>query len=235
MLVAAVPAVIVCHEMGHVIAGRLGGYYVAAAGMGGGRRPWRIPLSRRFNLYLGPVPLAGGATIAFPARSPMPRWAAFSLHYGGIVGQLVLQGALHLVYWRVEAARPWLVPALALNALVIVANLIPWRSRLGGMGVESDGARAARALRGAAVGGLRRAPDDPPAAGGEPPLPPAAFDVLDARLDSPVGRFVLDVVRARHVDDERSRAFLSEAEPPAGAPALYVDLWRTLRARDRTP
>ena len=220
MLAAAAPVVVASHELGHVVAGRLGGYYVAAMGMGGGHRFLRVPLGGRFNLFFGAVPLAGGATIVFPTRTPMGRRAAFGYHYGGIVAQLVLQGVAHLVYWQLPETRPFLWPGLALNASVLVANLIPFRTSIGPLPLESDGARASQSLR--TPGGVSME-----AFTG---VEPGAFDVVESRLSTPTGRFVLAVCRAARFDDERSAAFLETAIPPAGTPRMYRKLFEDLRA-----
>ncbi len=206
-LLAAVPVVVIVHELGHVIGGRLGGYYVAAAGMGGGRRFLTIPLGRRFNLFLGPLPLAGGATIAFPTRDPMGRGSAFVYHYGGIASQLLLQTALHLLYWQLPALREPLLPAVVFNAAVIIANLAPYRIRVGGVSLASDGARALAAI--AAPGGAPPQPD-----GG---MGTEGFDAVAARLGTPVGHHVLDVCRALAGGGD---AHVPPAPP--GTPAFYV-------------
>ncbi len=219
MLAAAAPAVVICHELGHVAAGRLGGYYVAAMGMGGGKRFVRIPLGNRFNLFIGAVPLAGGATIVFPTRTPMGRRAAFAYHYGGIVAQLLLQGLAHLAYWQFPELRPYLLPGLALNASVLVANLIPFHTSIGPLPLESDGARASRSLR--SPGGVSMEAFTGVDSG--------AFDVVESRLSTPTGRFVLAVCRATMIDDERSATFLATASVPSGTPELYRRLFEDLR------
>ncbi len=221
LLLAAVPLVVAVHELGHVIGGRVGGYYVAAAGIGSGRRFLTLPLTRRFNLFFGPLPLAGGATIAFPTRLPMGRASAFIYHYGGILGQLVLQAAVHLVYWKMPDLRPTLLPGIALNAAVIAANLLPYRVQVRGVAIASDGARAMAAI----------------AAGrGSPPAPQGGmgtegFDAVEARLGTPVGRFVLGICRALSLRGRSSDTFLRTAPEPAGVPDLYRSMLRQEREK----
>ena len=211
MLLAAVPLVVTVHELGHVLGGRLGGYYVAASGIGGGRRFWTLPLTRRFNLFVGPLPLAGGATVAFPTRLPMGRYSAFVYHYGGIVAQLLLQVGIHLLYWRLPELRGALLPVIALNAAVVVANLAPYRVAVGGLTVASDGARAL-----AAIGEGR----------GEAPTPQGGMgtdelDAVEARLCSPVGLHVLTVCRVLSTPDPRREELEALLDAPRGTPELY--------------
>ncbi len=219
MLCVFLPVVSAVHEAGHVVGGRLGGYYVAASGFGGGRRFFTAAVSDRLNLFLGPNLLAGGATIAFPARLPMGRGAAFAYHYGGIAAQLVLQVALHMVYWKVPEARPYLLPGLSLNALVLITNTVPLRVPVGDLVLATDGARVLEALGSRAAHAL-----GPQASLGSP-----QFSAMRARLGTEVGRFVLDVCRARVVDDERSAAFLASATPPPGTPELYCAAFAELQ------
>jgi hypothetical protein len=213
MLLAAAPLVVVAHELGHVIGGRLGGYYVAAAGIGGGRRFLTIPLSRRFNLFVGPLPLAGGATIAFPTRVPMGRANAFVYHYGGIAIQLLLQLALHLLYWRLPDLRTFLLPAVALNGAVIVANLVPYRIRVGGILVASDGARALAAI----AAGRGDAPQPEGGMGTE------GFDAVAARIGTPVGHHVLSLCRAQ-AGENLPPGTSAPGPPPPATPAFYASL-----------
>ena len=208
LLLTAVPLVVAVHEFGHVLGGRLGGYYVAAAGIGGGRRFWTIPLTRRFNLFVGPLPLAGGSTIAFPTRMPMGRRSAFVYHYGGIVAQLLLQAGIHLLYWQVPELRSALLPAIALNATVIAVNLAPYRVRVGGLLVASDGARALAAI---AAGH-----DDAPVPDGG--MGTDELDSVEARLGSSVGLHVLAVCRALATPGAATADLRSS---PAGTPELY--------------
>lgn len=220
MLCVFLPVVSLIHEAGHVVGGRLGGYYVAASGFGGGRRFWTTPLSRRLNLFLGLNLLVGGATIAFPTRLPMGRAAAFAYHYGGIAAQLVLQVALHLVYWKVPEARPYLLPGLSFNALVLVMNTLPLRLPVGeDLVLASDGARVLEALGSRAASAI-----GPQASLGSP-----QFRAMRARLGTDVGRFVLDVCRARAVDDEWTANFLASATPPPGTPVLYCKTFEELQ------
>ena len=219
MLIAFLPVVAIVHEAGHVVGGCLGRYYVAAVGLGGGRRFLHIPIGPRFNLFVGPVLLAGGATIAFPTHLPVRRRHAFSYHYGGIAAQLLFQAALHMVFWGIPSVRPLLLPGLALNALVVVANLLPYRIPVGGYRLASDGARALAAI-GASVN------LSPQAGLGAP-----AFRGVAARLGTDVAQFVLDVCRARVVNDDRSREFLLNATSPDGTPELYEAVFYFLRAR----
>jgi len=225
LLLAAVPLVVAVHELGHVLGGRLGGYYVAASGIGGGRRFWTLPLTRRFNLFVGPLPLAGGATVAFPTRLPMGRYSAFVYHYGGIVAQLLLQGGLHALYWQLPELRGALLPVIALNAAVVVANLAPYRVKVGGLRVASDGARALAAI----------------AAGrGEAPTPQGGMgtdelDAVQARLCSPVGLHVLTVCRALSAEDPQRGELEALAVAPAGTPELYVRVIQEGLARLASP
>ena len=221
MLAAAVPVVVAVHEAGHVLGGHLGGYYVAAAGIGAGRRLWALPLTARFNLFIGPLPLAGGATVAFPTRVPVRRRDAFFYHYGGIASQLLLQACVHLLYWWVPDARPLLLPGIALNAAVMVANVLPYEVRLGALVLASDGARALAALNDTADGAVS------PQGG----LGVEGFAAAEARVVTDVGRFVLGVCRVLNVDDDRSRAFLTTGRlPPPGTPPLYASIFERERA-----
>jgi len=220
MLIAFLPVVAAVHELGHIAGGRLGGYYVAAAGLGGGRRFLTLPLGRRFNLFVGPLLFTGGATIAFPGRIPTPRWAAFTYHYGGIVAQLGLQAALHLLFWHVPEARPYLLPGIALNGLVVVVNLLPYRLPLGSSLVASDGARALSALA---------ARDE---LGPQSGLGEDLADAVRARLGTDVARFVLTVCQARARSDDTSVRSLRSATPPPHVPRLYLDVFEQLRDQD---
>lgn len=215
MLVAFLPVVAGVHELGHITGGRLGGYYVAAAGLGGGRRFFTLALGRRFNLFLGPLLFTGGATIAFPGRIPTSRWAAFVYHYGGIVAQLVMQITLHLIYWYLPDTRPFLLPGIALNGLVVVVNLLPYRFPVGSAMVASDGARALSAL------GTDLAPQSG--------LGADLAEAVGARLGTDVAHFVMGVCRARTGLDPESRRFLLEATPPDRTPRLYRDVFEQLR------
>lgn len=217
MLFAFLPVVATVHESGHIVGGRLGGYYVAASGLGGGRRFFKVALGRRFNLFVGPLLFTGGATIAFPGRMPTPRWAAFVYHYGGIVAQLALQVVLHLAYWQLPETRLFLLPGIALNGLVVVVNLLPYRIPLGNTMVASDGARALSAL-GTDLG---------PQSG----LGADLVEAVGARLGTDVSRFVLGVCRARDGMDAESKRLLLESTPPDGVPRLYEDVFRKLRDR----
>jgi len=212
------------HELGHVAGGRAGGYYVAAAGLGGGRRFLRVPLGRRFNLFFSPWLLAGGATVAFPTRLPMPRSAAVAYHYGGIVAQLLLQGALHLTYWRWPEVRPLLLPALGLNALTVMTNLVPYRIRPAGLEVASDGARVLAAIRGEPE--MTVVPRGGLALG--------AWARIEARLGTAVGRYVLAVCRVR-AEVQQGREGVSLGEPPEGTPALYREVAAELKLRTASP
>ncbi len=223
MLVAFLPVVSAVHEAGHVIGGRLGGYYVAASGFGGGRRFWKLEVSRRLNLFVGPNPLAGGATIAFPTKLPMGRAAAFSYHYGGIAAQLVLQVVLHAIYWQAPDLRPLLLPGMLLNASVLATNTVPFRVPVGDLVLASDGARVLEALGSKAVRAI----------GPQASLGSRQFGTIGARVGTDVGRFVLAVCRARAVDDEASQRFLAEGRPPAGTPELYVRTFLELQNSER--
>lgn len=223
MLVAFLPVVSAVHEAGHVLGGRLGGYYVAASGFGGGLHFWKVSLTPRFNLFIGPNPLAGGATIAFPTRLPMGRFAAFSYHYGGIAAQLALQVVLHMAYWRAPELRSLLLPGMLLNAGVLVTNTVPFRVPVGDLVLASDGARVLEAL------GSRAALAIGPQASLGSPL----FGAIAARVGTDVSRFVLGVCRARAVDDETTRRFLAQGSPPPGAPALYVRTFEELQNSER--
>lgn len=222
-MAAALPVVIAVHELGHVAGGRAGGYYVAAAGLGTGRRFLRLALGRRFNLFLGPWVLGGGATVAFPTRVPMPRGSAFAYHYGGIIAQLILQGGLHLAYWRWPEARLVLLPAIGLNAVTLMTNLLPYRIRLGGLELASDGARVWAALRG-----------EPEIAvvprGG---LALGAWERVGARLGTGVGRYVLAVCRARA--EGGGGALSALGPPPEGTPALYREQVRLTTSQNSVP
>ncbi len=223
-LAAALPVIVGVHELGHVAGGLLGGYYVAAAGLGTGRRFLRLRLGPRFNLFVGPWLLGGGATVAFPTRAAMPRRAAVAYHYGGIVAQLVLQAVLHGIYWRWPEARAALLPALGLNAVTLMTNLVPYRLRLRGWAVASDGAQVWAALRGEAA--LSVVPR-----GG---LPLGAWDRIEARLGTPVGRYVLQVCRV--LAEGGSPADLATlGPPPEGTPALYREQVRTAIAGGAAP
>jgi hypothetical protein len=219
MLIAFLPLVSAVHEAGHVIGGGLGGYYVAATGFGGGRRFWTVALSPRLNLFFGPNPFAGGATVAFPTRLPMGRGAAFSYHYGGIAAQLALQVVLHAVYWLAPELRSLLLPGMLLNAGVLATNTVPFRLPVGELVLASDGARVLEAL------GSRAAR----AVGPQASLGSPQFSAIGARIGTDVGRFVLGVCRARSVEDENSRRFMEQQTPPAGTPELYVQTFEELQ------
>jgi hypothetical protein len=220
ILLAYVPLISAVHEGGHVIGGRIGGYYVAASGFGGGRRFWRLPLGRGFNLFLGPELWAGGATVAFPTHIPMDRFGAFTYHYGGIAAQLLLQLSLHAVYVTWPETRLFVLPGILFNALVIGANVVPYRLPVGSQILASDGSRVLAAL-GASRNQLL------PQAG----LGAETFDPISSRVRSEIGSFVLNICRAKAIDDRVTWDFLGTAQVPAGCPQLYVEEFERLRDR----
>ncbi len=220
ILAAYVPIVSAVHEGGHVLGGRLGGYYVAASGFGGGRRFWTLPLGRGFNLFFGPEVWAGGATVAFPMRVPVDRFGAFAYHYGGIAAQLLLQLSLHAIYVTWPETRPFVLPGILFNALVIGANVVPYRIPVGDLVLASDGARVLAAL------GTSRSRLLPQAG-----LAAATFEPVAARIDTEVGEFVLRVCRSKVVDDRLTWDFLGTAQVPAGCPQIYVEEFEQLRDR----
>ncbi|MCK6526735.1 hypothetical protein L6R50_04000 [Myxococcota bacterium] len=222
LLLLALPALAVVHEAGHVIAGRLAGFYVTSAGLGAG--PWflRIPVGPAFNLFIGVNLLGGGATVAFPARTDLGPAAQALFHYGGVLAQGTLHAALYgLLAGRPDLA-PWLRPVLALNGLTAAANLLPLRLSLGGAVLETDGALAA-----AALGGRGR--------GVAPPAHRIATRAAFARprVGNPVGRFVLDLCVAAS-GHPPPPGFHWGADPPPGTPAVFVD-WLREEAQRHSP
>ncbi len=114
------PAVILWHELGHLLFARAGGLRATSFGIGTGRPILRLRLSGGLVVWVGAWVLVGGSATAVPIAPAGPRRAWF--HAGGLLAQLVLAAALLPlvdVWWIERMAR--------FNALVWLTNAAPWR------------------------------------------------------------------------------------------------------------
>ncbi|MEW6476492.1 MAG: site-2 protease family protein [Actinomycetota bacterium] len=125
----------VVHELGHLLAARTVGYRVDELRIGHGRRIWRreirgVPVVLRALPFTGHVRFSSGTR---PARS----WKDVAVAAGGPaanIGVVVISLAILPGLWG--------LPIYAVNGIVAIANLVPFRSKVG----PSDGLQILRLI-----------------------------------------------------------------------------------------
>ncbi len=134
------------HELGHVVMARVSGYFVTSFGLGVGQ-PFRVWGWRGTRVYLcRRRPLQGITFVLAPQLFPGRLQAVGMLAGGALANSLLMATALAL--WRLLpwGAGVWLMAA-GLNAVLGIANLIPFTFRAGAFTLRSDGALIVKTLR----------------------------------------------------------------------------------------
>lgn len=131
-------AAVVVHELGHVVAGLAAGYRFRALRIGPLLLLWPLRVER----YRGPGSFTGGFAQMTPGKEGDARLRATALVLGGPLASL-LAGAIVLAVWPSGPARFALVVFAVASIVGGLADLLPFRTSVGG----SDGVQL-RALLG---------------------------------------------------------------------------------------
>jgi tetratricopeptide (TPR) repeat protein len=136
-----------CHEVGHALLARAAGLVVGSLGMGLGR-PLLVWGWGDARLYLARTRPLQGVTFAVSANGRMTRGQRLLMLAGGVSANLVLAAlALGLLRLVPSAGLLWWV-VLVINGIMAAVNLVPLRTALPGLTMQSDGAQMLLALRG---------------------------------------------------------------------------------------
>jgi hypothetical protein len=132
--------VVVGHELGHAVAGRLFGYRIFEISLGMGPKLLDTTAGRT-HLVVRPFPLAGHTMLA-PTRMHGSRVPGLLVSLAGPFTNLVMLA----IALTGDLADPWTNAVLVVNGYVLVTNLLPIRVKNPLGVVISDGRRALSAL-----------------------------------------------------------------------------------------
>jgi hypothetical protein len=134
------------HEVGHAVMGHAVGFLVSSFGLGMAH-PFAIYFRGRTRIYFCRTnPLQGIAfchpPVLFPPRKMMVPFLA-----GGIIANSLLAvGSLALWRWLQWGGSVWLTGA-SVNALLAIANVVPYQFRVGKATLRTDGNQILQVLR----------------------------------------------------------------------------------------
>jgi hypothetical protein len=134
-------------ELGHVVLGRLNGFTITSFGLGFGR-PLLIRQWKGIRFFICVNWISGGLTLAYHPLVFVPtRNTVFSLA-GGACANVILS-LIFLLLWLFFpwASYAWLLAAIV-NAIFVVASLVPMKTKLGAFTLSSDGYLILCAIRG---------------------------------------------------------------------------------------
>jgi tetratricopeptide (TPR) repeat protein len=138
--VAVLVVLVVTHELGHALVGKLLGYRIFEVSIGLGPRLLNVPLSRT-RVVVNLLPIGGHTLLAPRSARLLPARDVFVSLAGAFVNLFMVLGAL-----TADLSNSFTFGIVLVGSAIVVENLLPRhvRNPLGVM--QSDGMRAALAL-----------------------------------------------------------------------------------------
>lgn len=138
-LLVSFPIAIVGHELGHALTASALGLEVAGVGIGFGRVLWRFRLGR-VGVQIQAWLLSGRVYVGSPSLSYLRTRLWLSTAAGPLVNAIFLGATAH--FWpRLESTMGTAAPGiwLAVNAMLVISSLLPYRTAAFGRQYDSDG------------------------------------------------------------------------------------------------